>query len=87
MSYEAIWRMCACMCIIKGLSTAECGRGHVTAHTYSVTVKVQRFEADILKIVCKDSELYDVRDNLQSFGLTAHARCMRRPASGFVVVS
>ena len=56
---------CVYTCIInsiKGLSTAEGGRGHVTAHMYSVTVKVQTL--DYSKNSFKDSELYNVHDNL-----------------------
>ena len=50
---------------------------------YSVTVEVQMLEADILKIVCKDSELYDAYDNLLICGLARQH--VQRPASGFVV--
>ena len=34
--------------IIKGLSTAEGGRGHVTTYMYRVTIKIQTLGPDIL---------------------------------------
>ena len=77
---QALWQSPGkCISDSKGLSTAEEGRGHVTVHMYSVTVKVQTLEAHILKIVCKDSDLYDVRDNLRS------GQHVRRHTSRFVV--
>ena len=61
----------------KGLSTAEGRRGHVTAHTYSVTIKVQTLKVDILKIVSR----------IQSYTMyaTIYGQRVRRPASGFMV--
>ena len=52
----------------KGLSTAEGGRGHVTTYMYMycVTIKIQTLRPDILKIVHKYLELYDVREELWS---------------------
>ena len=39
--------------IIKGLSTAKGGRGHVTTYIYCVTIKIQTLGQDILKIARK----------------------------------
>ena len=50
---------------IKGISTAEDERGHVTTYMYMycVSIKIQMLGPDILQIVCNYSELYmyDVR--------------------------